>query len=225
MNVQEECNLLMQELANLQEQRAGLRKRERNLKLREGVLDSMYQIRGGSEFQKHLSQYVPSRLMPTNVGKVSRVAWPFSYAFNFDFGTDPTYTSATRQTQSVQVTQEAAFIVTHMSLAARDNTEASLRAPLQIDIRDNQSTRFLNDVSIPIQMLGRDSNPTPLETGYLVMPNASLSVICSSWVPDGETNTTVGSGRFQIALFGVRVRVSDFGMVLQQTILPAPNAE
>jgi hypothetical protein len=67
------------------------------------------------DLKNHLKRYLPPHMMPGNVGGYNKVTWPFWYQVNFDLGTDPTYSSATRSTQSFQNTQEAAFLLMSVS--------------------------------------------------------------------------------------------------------------
>lgn len=216
----QESTLLVDELRLLRDQFSSLRTRERQLEIRQAALGRIYQVRGGSKLAQHLSAQLPDHLVPGNVGDVGKVAWNFAYPFDFNFGLNPTYSQATQQEQQVQVTQESAFLITAISISFIEDSPASSRAPLQLDIRDNQSTRQLNNLPIVLQSLGAQGNPTLLDTAFLMLPNASLSLRVTSFVPANETNPTVGDGRFQIALLGVRMRTDDFGTVLQQTLAP-----
>jgi hypothetical protein len=162
--------------------------------------------------RSHLKQFLPPYMMPGNVGGYTEVTWPFWETVSFNFGTDPSWSSATRQVQSFQVTQEAGWLVTHLARKSYGYNTASELAPLQIEIRDRQSSRQFNDRSIPIQMIGRRSKPTVFPTPLLIMPNAFIDVIMSSWV-DGTMPTT-GSGRLDLILFGYRIRVGDEDKVL-----------
>ena len=161
-----------------------------------------------------LAKSIPGYMMPGNVGSFTKVTWPFWYNVSFDFGANPSWSSNTRQTQSFQVSQEAAFLVSAISLKTHTYSTASALAPLQIELRDRQSTRQMNDRPIPLQMIGKRSHPTVLPTSMLLMPSAFFDVTMSSWLPVGLDQATTGNGKFQITFFGYRVRVEDADKVL-----------
>lgn len=161
-----------------------------------------------------LSKVIPSYMMPGNVGSYTKVTWPFFYQMNFDFGTNPSWTSNTRQTQSFQVSQEAALLLAAVSRKSYSYNTASEMAPLSIEIRDRQSSRQMNDRPIPMQAIGSRSRPTVLPTAMLIMPNAFIDVTMTSWIPSGVTQATTGTGKFQFCFFGYRIRVEDADKVL-----------
>lgn len=157
---------------------------------------------------------IPKHLRPSNVGDISSVAWPMWYQVDFNLGTNPTFTSNTRQTQSFQNTQEAAFLFLAITRKHYGYDSASALAPLQVEIRDRQSSRQFNDRPIPLQMFGRNSHPTTLPTPMLIQPNAFLDFNLSSFMPEGESMATVGTGKIQLSMFGYRIRVQDADKVL-----------
>lgn len=156
---------------------------------------------------EHLKQVLPAHLLPGNVGNIDKVAWQFFFPVTFDFGLNPTYTTGTRQVQSFQVTNEAAFLLMAVGRKAWDNTIASDLAPLQIEIRDRQSSRQFNDRPIPIQNIGKKSRATKLPTPMLVSPNAFIDVTMTSWVQ--ADMVTAGIGKMELYFFGYRVRGED----------------
>lgn len=162
--------------------------------------------------KNHLKSFLPPYMVPGNVGHITEVTWPFWETVTFDFGTNPTYDASTRQTQSFQVTQEAGWLVTHMARKSYSATNSSDLAPLQIEIRDRQSSRQFNDRSVPIQMLGKRSRPTIFPTPLLMMPNAFIDITATSWLT--TSMATTGSGKFDIVIFGYRIRVGDENKVL-----------
>lgn len=164
--------------------------------------------------KKNLRNSLPAHMIPGNVGGYNKVTWPFWFQVNFDFGTNPSWTSQVNQRQSFQVTQEAAWLMTSICLHNNGYDTSSALAPLQIEIRDRQSSRQLNSSPIPLQMFGKNSLPSTMPTPMLFMPNAFVDIIASSWVPQGETMTSTGDGEFQLSFFGYRVRVEDADKVL-----------
>lgn len=167
-----------------------------------------------ASLKSNLSQVIPPYMMPGNVGGYNKVTWPFWFQVNFDFGTNPTWSSASRQTQSFQVTQEAALLLMAISRKSYGYDTASELSPTQVEIRDRQSSRQFNDRPIPMQMIGKKSRPSVLPTPMLVMPNAFIDVTMSSWLTSGISQATVGKGKFQLSFFGYRVRVEDADKVL-----------
>jgi hypothetical protein len=164
--------------------------------------------------KQNLAQVIPPYMMPGNVGGYNKVTWPFWFQVNFDFGTNPTWSSAIRSTQSFQVTQEAAFLLMAISRKSYGYSTASELSPTQVEIRDRQSSRQFNDRPIPYQMIGKKSRPSVLPTPLLVMPNAFIDVTMSSWLPNGVSQATVGTGKFQLSFFGYRIRVEDADKVM-----------
>ncbi len=162
--------------------------------------------------KQKLTSFLPPYMIPGNVGDISEVTWPHWDTVNFDFGIDPSWSPATTQTQSFQVTQEAGFILTAITRKSVGYDHASELAPLQIKITDRQSSRQFNDRPIPLQMIGKRSKPTVLPTGMLIMPNGFIDVTATSWITASMAAT--GVGKFSLTLFGYRLRVSDANKVL-----------
>lgn len=193
------------------------REERKQIRRQERLMRKEHKMYGGVEgsvadLKQNLLRVLPAHMVPGNVGSFNKVTWPFWYQVNFDFGVNPTWSSATKQTQSFQNTQEAALLLTAVSRKAYSYTTASELAPVQIEIRDRQSSRQFNDRPIPMQIFGRRSHPTILPTPMLIMPNAFIDVIASSWVPSPQA--TVGTGKFQLSFFGYRIRTEDAGAVL-----------
>lgn len=160
--------------------------------------------------EQSLRKILPPYMMPTNVGDVNSVSWPFHHVVNFDLGTNPTIGPTTRVTESFQVSQEAAFIITKLSLkTSSDGIEA---APLSVRMIDRQSSRQFNDSAIPLQMIGSKSYPTILPTPMLIMPNAFMDFTLESWLTANQS--VVGTGKIQLMLEGYRIRLGDMTKVL-----------
>ncbi len=167
-----------------------------------------------SRLEQELIARLPSSLIPGNVGNYYDVAWPFAYTLNFDFGVNPTYSSNTNQVQSFQNTQEAAFIFGAITRKSWDGSTASELAPLQLLIKDRQSTRQFMDLPIPMQAIAKKTPYTTFEVPLIIMPNAFIDVIMTSWLPAGTNQTTVGTGKIDISFIGYRTRTSEVGQVL-----------
>lgn len=156
---------------------------------------------------EQLKQLLPPNLVPGNVGDIDKVTWQFFFPLTFDFGINPTYTSGTRQVQSFQVSNEAAFLLMAIGRKAWDDSIAGDASPLQVEIRDRQSSRQFNDRPIPLQMIGKKSRKTILPTPMLIAPNAFIDATITSWVTSDMP--TVGNGKHELSFFGYRIRGED----------------
>lgn len=199
------------------EQRKQIRRLEKQMRKEHKMANhkelSVGAIEGNpSTLKDHLRKYLPAHMLPGNVGEYNKVTWPFWFQVNFDFGNNPTWSSATRQVQSFQVTNEAAFLLMSVTRKSYAYSTAGELAPVQLEIRDRQSSRQFNDKPIPMQMFGIKSRPSILPTPMLIMPNAFIDVTMSSFVPAPQV--TAGSGKFEYSFFGYRVRVEDADKVL-----------
>jgi hypothetical protein len=191
------------------------RKREQNLKIRYAALSQIPVVAGNNpkSLKEHLDEILPPSLIPANVGNIDSIAWPFWYQFDFDFGTNPTLSTSLRQTQSVQITQEAGFLMMGLS---RDSEEVSLAGslgPWTIEsIKDRQSSRQFNNQPINFQAIGKGSNISVFPTPLLFFPNAFIDITmgCFQTTP----NAVVGRAKHQISVFGYRVRMGDDQRIL-----------
>jgi hypothetical protein len=163
--------------------------------------------------KRHLEKVLPAGLIPGNVGDQGNVTWPFWYQVDFDFGSDPEWTPTTLQTQSFQVTQDSAFLLASIGRSSAAGYTAGDMAPLQVSIRDRQSTRQFSDTPIPFAMFGRRSHPMVLPTPMLIMPNAWVDCTMTSFVSTSLDST--GNGLLQLIFFGYRVPVQEADKVLQ----------
>lgn len=197
---------LISDILNMQNKRTQLRSQERSLQAKQKYLYQMPTI-AKNDLGSNLSKVLPSHLIPTNVGSIKHVLVPYWYEVEFDLGADPTYGPSFRREANFQVTQESAFLLTHISRSFNDGGQAGFGAPLSIDIRDNQSTRQFNDISIAIQNIGYKSEPTKLEVPLLLQPNASVRITLSSWLDADQA--TVGDGLHEFAFGGFRVPIED----------------
>lgn len=169
--------------------------------------------RGNMNLKEELARKLPVNLMPGNVGDLAKVAWPFWFQVNFDFGPAPTWTPATSQTSSFQVTQEAAFLIMGIYRKSNSYSTAGELAPLLLQIRDRQSSRLFMDKPMPWQTIGKKSRPTIFSTPMLVMPNAFIDVTLTTFATNQAT-APGESGKQQVSFFGYRVRVEDADQVL-----------
>ena len=202
-------------------QRQDIRRLERHFRRSYKSNEQSNQTLGASEevakesamsLEQTLKKILPAYMMPTNVGDINTVSWPFYHVVDFDFGADPTYGPNTRQTQSFQVTQEAAFVMTKLSMKTFDDSDAGELAPLSLRIVDRQSSRQFTDGLLPIQMIGSKSYPTVFPTPMLIMPNAFMDFTLESWLTSNQATT--GVGKFQLMVEGYRIRIGDMNKVL-----------
>jgi hypothetical protein len=204
--------ILFRQIKELENQRKINRARERSLRSRAHLLSAQPVIKDSGTLRKNLEKIIPKHLSPTNIGKLNEVEWFFWFPLDFDFGTDPTYTETTRQSRQFQVDQEAGFLLTHISRTHDSSGPSGAQAPLQMTLRDNQSSRQFNDAPIPLQFVGSRGDYLELDTPLFIAPNSTFSVEMTSWL-SGDFPTT-GSGKHQITLGGYRMRAEDASKVL-----------
>lgn len=189
-----------QSLTKILDDRRQIRAKERayrrEFKLKEKNMGLLEQING-----------LPSNMQPSNVGDIDKVTWPFWFSLVFDFGTNPTYGQGTKISQSFQVSNEAAFLLTSIGRKSWDSTNAGDLAPLQIELRDRQSSRLFNDKPIPIQNIGKKFLLSSFSAPMLLAPNAFFEVIMTSWLTADQA--CVGQGKHEIFFYGSRIRADD----------------
>jgi hypothetical protein len=214
-----QADLIGQQIQEVLDQLKQVKNATNNLKARQNALSSQPVATAGGHLKQALSSILPPHMMPKNVGHMNHVQWPFNYQVDFDLSTTtgwPNITEATSQTQSFQVSQEAAFLATGISRHADDYNDAGDLGPWQIEIRDRQSSRFFNNAPIPIQMIGIEGHPTVLPTPFLILPNAFVEVTMSNFLDTGVTQNMDpdASGKHQFSFWGFRLRVEDAEKVL-----------
>ena len=201
---------LQTQIVQLEQAKQAERIKQSQLDAQISLLSSRFQVKssgqGGDMLNQYLKQFLPKRMQPGNVGDYDNVVWPFWFPLDFDIGTDPVINSNLLFQKFTQITADGAFLLLSISLDAASVSESGLLAPLQVDIRDNQSSRQFNDRPIPIQNFGTNSRPAYLPTPYLFQPNATIQMNLTSWIPKGINMSTTGSGVFQFLLGGLRIR-------------------
>lgn len=160
---------------------------------------------------------LPPELLPGNVGRLEEVRWNFDFPMRIAIQAgETTFGQATRFSSFFQVPQEAALVLTHMALAYEPlsgsaNTPAG--APLQVEIRDRQSSRQFMSSPISIDAIGTGKYPTALPAKMIFMPAAFVDFTVTSFA-DGSYNYNTMTGYLNFVCFGVRIRVKDAKDVL-----------
>jgi len=208
--------LLLQEIREKQNYLKELKRSAQAVERRERALSSQPVVRGGGRLKQELKKVIPAPLMPQNVGHLNNVMWHFDFSANINLGVNPTISSATNATGSFQVSQESAFLFMSLWRSTDDYNEVGDLAPLQIEIRDRQSSRFFNDTPIPLQNIGKKSWGSYLPTPMIILPNAFVDVIMTSWLEPGINQVAAGpsTGFHQFTFGGYRLRVEDAKKVL-----------
>lgn len=207
-------NDLVTAIKQQQERLKEIQTATKNMETRAKMVSSVPAVSNAGDLRANLESILPKHLVPTNVGHLNKVAWPFWYTFNFDLGAAPVISVNLRKTEKFQVSQEACFIFMSLCRHADDYDVGGDLGPLQIEIRDAQSSRYFNNAPIPIQMIGQKSWPTILPTGMLILPNAIMEMTMSSWLTGTATQTGGGTGKHSFTMGGVRCRVEDASNVM-----------
>ncbi len=205
---------MVQQIENEKNMLKQIKNQSSSLSKRQEALRSMPHVASGGDLKKNMMKYIPSHLLPSNVGNINSVSWPFWYSVDFDLGTTPQITANLNEEASFQVSEEAAFIMYALSREIQDYDEGGELGPLQLEFRDRQSSRYFNNAPVPIQMIGQRSYPTVLPVPMLLMPNAKFEVALTSWLTGTQNQQGAGNGKIQVTFEGIRIRVADAGKVL-----------
>jgi hypothetical protein len=203
------------EIARMQQVRRTQRQREKVLRGREANMGMQPPVAYNqtAALRQQMADSLPDYMMPGNVGQINQVTWTFYFNLTFDFGANPTWSPATTQTQSFQVDQEACFLMMGITRSSSAYNTAGELAPLQIEMKDRQSSRVFDNSPIPIQAYGTQANLTVLPTPFLLMPNAFFDVTMTTF--QAGTQTTISATSQQhLSFFGYRMRVQDAQAVL-----------
>lgn len=218
---------LLKQLEDEKARAHGLNQQKRRinqeLKARSGALKSHPVVNSDQmSLKDNLEKILPPHLVPSNVGHLNSVAWPFYYTVEFNWGeqfgaggVNPVLTPNTQIISSFKVTEEAAFLWDSWSRHADDYTTAGALGPYQLQVEDRQSSRkFQNETPIPLQAIGQKSWPTVLPIPMLIMPNAFIDVTMSTFLQSGVSQNTQGNGFHAITFYGYRFRIEDADLVL-----------
>lgn len=210
------------EIQRLLNYRAQLRTYEKSLDARAQAIPqpSQFAYNNPKALRQNLGSFLPEYMMPSNVGGLNEVAWPFMFQMNFDLTAMLASVSVNSGVRgSFQIDQEACFILMSVSRAHDTdaaNLSATLDAPLTVDIIDRQSSRRFETGPTPLQTLGFNSNHSVLPTGMLLLPNAFLDCVISGLPPASAPQnwSADGAATLQLSFFGYRCRIQDADKVL-----------
>jgi hypothetical protein len=211
----------IQAILDLQDQKPQIRKQERMLDRQEGF-GSLEGISNSNTPQENLLEFLksfmPEELIPTNVGKLENVLWPFHYEVDFSdaddamFGNNPTYTRYARVGKNFKTLQDSAFLLIGMSRNFNTHGSAGKGAPLEVTLKDSQSARQLNNEPFNVQFMGANSVMTKFPAPYFVSPTGTMRVELSTFI---ENNVTlVGDGSQFFTFYGYEVRSAELENVL-----------
>lgn len=205
-----------------QEKRTQIRAEERKLSpvYSEGFggFDGVENMSEAQKAHALLSSFIPPHLMPTNVGNLQNVLWPKWYQVDFTsadhamFGNNPTIKPQDQSKKSFRTVQDAGFLLLGISRNFDTHGSAGKGAPLEVTLRDNQSSRQINSAPIPLQTFGFSSIRTDLVSPYYFLPNSSFGVEVQTFAENDVT--LVGSGKQMFTFYGLEVRSAELENVL-----------
>lgn len=210
-------NQIQAEIQNLTNLKRQLRDQEKSLDayVKNLTEPSQFARPRVKEFKEQMTANLAPHMLPSNVGALNEVAWPFFFQVNLDFGANPELSTVRQARSFFQVDQEAAFLMMSASVAySKDaaNNSAIELAPVEIELIDRQSSRRFNNAPIPLQMVGSNSNPMIMPTPMYISPNAIMDVVATGMQTTPFTYN--GSGAFQLSFFGYRTRVENASNIL-----------
>jgi len=167
-----------------------------------------------------LKAVLPKHLVPSNVGNLKEILWPYWLHFEFDFSVNNDAVFPVNGITEItrQISQEAGFIVTSIFRDYKSSGIGGRGCPLKMTIRDRQSTRQFNDEPIQLQHIGEKGEGTVLSTPYLFMPNARITLELSS-ILGADYTATNESGYQSITMFGYRIRTEDASIIANKIYL------
>jgi hypothetical protein len=205
-----------------QSQRTDIRREERKLPYSQtdgfGGFDGVENMSEAQKAHALLSQFIPPHLIPTNVGELQKVLWPKWYQVDFTsndhsmFGTNPTIKPQDQSKKSFRTVQDAGFLLLGISRNFATHNNAGKGSPLEVTLRDNQSSRQINSAPIPLQSFAFNSLRTDLVSPYYFLPNSSFGVEIQTFIENDVT--LVGDGRQLFTFFGLEVRSAELENVL-----------
>lgn len=193
-----------------------IRAEERKLIAKSGGPLSVFPSVKASPLRDHLSGILSADIMPSNVGPLDEVMWPFFYRVDVNFGEGEfEYDDNTKGEGHFRVGNEGNFILCGVYRDNSDYDVAGYQAPMVMTIRDDQSSRQLNTEGIPVQAIGTKGRPMTFKTPYLMYENSQVSILFKSWLPNGSVVPVEGSGKNSFVFFGYRIRSKDDAVIKQ----------
>lgn len=193
-----------------------IRAKERNFVNKSGSPLSVFPSLKPNPLRDHLAGLLPDDIMPSNVGALDEVMWPFFYKVDIDFGSGEfIYDNNTKGEGTFRVGNEGNFLLCGIFRDNADYDTAGYQAPLLMTIRDDQSSRQLNTEAIPVQTIGTKGRPLKFKTPYLMYENAQITVLMKSWLPTGSAVEVDGSGKQTFVFFGYRIRSKEDAVIKQ----------
>lgn len=170
--------------------------------------------------RENLKSCLPKELVPSNVGELEEIVWPYEYPMSIDFqnGADSVISANKIYPLTEQVGQESCFILTGISRAFSSQGISGNGIPLKYLIKDMQSTRQIMDKPLCLAHIAHSGKVTKLPTPYLFMPNARITVELSSML-DSDITLTGVSTYTEIILHGVRCRIEDASRIIEAMYL------
>lgn len=161
-----------------------------------------------------LLKALPPALRPLNVGEYSSVVW--SYWFPMTSGI---ISANTAQDVMTTITQEAAFICTHIFAVAhlyepavvpgqnRFSQVSVTNLPVKMTLVDAQSTRQFMNSPEPLGLFGDNEIPRKLPSPNLYLPNSTITARV-------QNDSPTLAYKVSIILLGARVRIDEASKVL-----------
>lgn len=207
-------------ILSLVDAKAQIRQRERQVQAEEkklGILGGERTITVDDDLESRLRSILPSRLVPSNVGDINSILWPFFYTVEFNTDTDLTISPSFFAQKQFRVSQESGFILRsiYRDVDVYDGTSevnSAFDAPFTLTFRDNQSSRQINNNAFPVQMVGTKSSPLTLVAPYYFQPNATVNVELTTFAQ--EAITLAGNSTQRFVFHGYRVRQNELGKAL-----------
>lgn len=211
---------LIRSIVREQQNLKNIRRAERNIESKGSLLDSQPLINRDGSLEGNLKSTLPAHLVPSNVGSYKEIMWPYWLNFEFDYsnGDDVLFPVNGIKEVTRQISQEAGFIAVALYRDYQSSGTGGKGSPLEITIRDRQSTRQLNDNAIQIQHFGTKGEGTKFITPYTFMPNARISLELSS-ILGADYTVPNESGKQRISIFGYRIRTEDASVIANKIYL------
>ncbi len=193
-----------------------IRAKEREFNSKNSGPLSVFPSFRSNPLRDHLAGVLPSDIMPSNVGPLDEVMWPFFYRVDINFGEGAfSFDSNTKAEGTFRVGNEGNFLLLGVYRDCRDYDVAGHQCPMLMTIRDDQSSRSLNSEAVPVQVIGTKGRPLTFKTPYLMYENSQITTQFKSWLPAGSEIPVDGSGFNSFIFFGYRIRSKEDAVIKQ----------